>query len=349
LNNMKSLTREQLIKSFAVVGILMLCTVVVFKAENILVSFVLGFVIYYLLAPVVNAIERTGVSRRIGVIGLFILITAVAGFGIYILLPATAGQLSAFKNELPKFIEGTTKILAISEQKLNSFLFNMYEIDISKSLGVTLLIFFKGLFDNLPNIISSSLAVIILAPFFAFFMLLDGQGVAKKLLALVPNNFFELALNLQHRINIQLGDFIRARLLEAGIVGFCIWLGLATVGFPYAVLLAVFAGLSNLIPYIGPVIGAIPAVLIALVNSVPGLEFLIVIAVYILAQLIDNFLIIPLVVAKIANLHPVTVAIVIIIGAQIGGILGMIISIPVACILKLTTTTVYSHLVEFYV
>jgi len=345
---MKSLTRERLIKSFAVVGILIFCTVVVFKTENILVSFVLGFVIYYLLAPVVNAIERTGVSRRIGVTGLFILITAASGLGIYILLPATAGQLSAFKNELPEFIEGTINLLAISEQKLNSFLFNMYTINISKSLGATLIIFFKGLFDSLPNILSSSLVVIILAPFFAFFMLLDGQAVGKKLLALVPNNFFELALNLQHRINVQLGDFIRARLLEAGIVGFCVWVGLAAVGFEYAVLLAIFAGLSNLIPYIGPVVGAIPAVLIALVNSVPGFEFLIVIAVYIIAQLIDNFFIIPLVVAKIANLHPVTVAIVIIIGAQIGGILGMIISIPVACIIKLTTTTIYSHLVEFY-
>ena len=260
----------------------------------------------------------------------------------------SAVQLSAFKSELPKFIDGMTKILAIRELKLNSFLFNMYEIDISKSLESTLLIFFRGLFDDLPNIISSSLSVMILAPFFAFFMLLDGQAVGKKLLALVPNNFFELALNLQHRINVQLGDFIRARLLEAGIVGFCVWVGLAAVGFEYAVLLAVFAGLSNLIPYIGPVVGAIPAVLIALVNSVPGFEFLIVIAVYIIAQLIDNFFIIPLVVAKIANLHPVTVAIVIIIGAQIGGILGMIISIPVASMLKLIISTIYSHLVEFY-
>jgi putative permease len=344
---MKNLTRERLIKSFAVISLIILCTIVVFKTENILVSFVLGFVIYYLLDPVVNAIERSGISRRLGATGLFILISAALGFGVYILLPATAGQLSAFKDELPKLIDGTTKILAISEQKLNSFLFNIYDIDISKSLESTLLIFFRGLFDNLPDIISSSFVVIILAPFFAFFMLLDGQAVNKKLLALVPNNFFELALNLQHRINAQLGDFIRARLIEAGIVGFCVWLGLAIIGFPYAVILATFAGLSNLIPYIGPVAGAIPAVLIALVNSVPGLEFLMVIAVYIIAQLIDNFFIIPLVVAKIADLHPVTVVIVIIIGAQIGGILGMIISIPLACIIKLIITTTYSHLVEF--
>lgn len=348
MNNMKSLTRERLIKSLVVVGILILCIVVVSKVENILVSFVIGFVIYYLFTPIVNAIERTGVSRRMGTGGLFLLITVLVALGIYLLLPSVTSQLLAFKNELPKLIEGTTKLLSVSEQKINSILFNIYEIDISKSVESTLFTFFKRLFDDLPNIISSSVAVMILAPFFAFFMLLDGQAVAKRLLALVPNNLFELALNLQYRMNVQLGDFIRARLLEAGIVGFCVWLGLAIIGFEYAVLLAVFAGLSNLIPYIGPVIGAIPAVLIALVNSVPGFEFLMVTAVYIVAQLIDNFIIIPLVLAKIVNLHPVTVVIVIIIGAQIGGILGMIISIPVACILKLTTTTVYSHLVEFH-
>ncbi|NNL42154.1 MAG: AI-2E family transporter [Desulfobacterales bacterium] len=344
---MQSLTRERLIKSLAVIGILLLGMAVVFMTENILVSFVLGFVIYYLLTPVVNAIERSGINRRLGTTGLFILITAAFGFGFYLLLPATASQISAFKNELPELIDGTTKILSTSEQKLNSFLFNIYQIDISKSLESTLLLFFRGLFDDLPNIISSSLSVTILAPFFAFFMLIDGQAINKKFLALVPNNFFELALNLQHRMNVQLGDFIRARLLEAGIVGIFVGVGLAIIGFPYAVLLAVFAGLANLVPYIGPVIGAVPAVLIAFVDGVTALEFLMVIAVYSTAQLIDNFFIIPLVVAKIADLHPVTVAIVIIIGAQIGGILGMIISIPLVCIIKLIITTTYSHLVEF--
>ncbi|MBT8356671.1 MAG: AI-2E family transporter [Deltaproteobacteria bacterium] len=344
---MQSLTRERLIKSLAVIGILLLGMAVVFMTENILVSFVLGFVIYYLLTPVVNAIERSGINRRLGTTGLFILITAAFGFGFYLLLPATASQISAFKNELPELIDGTTKILSTSEQKLNSFLFNIYQIDISKSLKSTLLLFFRGLFDDLPNIISSSLSVTILAPFFAFFMLIDGQAINKKFLALVPNNFFELALNLQHRMNVQLGDFIRARLLEAGIVGIFVGVGLAIIGFPYAVLLAVFAGLANLVPYIGPVIGAVPAVLIAFVDGVTALEFLMVIAVYSTAQLIDNFFIIPLVVAKIADLHPVTVAIVIIIGAQIGGILGMIISIPLVCIIKLIITTTYSHLVEF--
>jgi putative permease len=158
---------------------------------------------------------------------------------------------------------------------------------------------------------------------------------------------FELALNLKHQINEQLGGFIRARLFEAGIVGFVVWLGLAAVGFPYAILLAIFAGLTNLIPYIGPIIGAIPAILIGLVTGLSGWVLLAVAGVYAAAQLIDNFLVIPLVVARIVNLHPVAVVIVIIVGAQMAGILGMIISIPVACILKITAVALYEHLVEF--
>ncbi|MBT8374883.1 MAG: AI-2E family transporter, partial [Deltaproteobacteria bacterium] len=114
---MQSLTRERLIKSLAVIGILLLGMAVVFMTENILVSFVLGFVIYYLLTPVVNAIERSGINRRLGTTGLFILITAAFGFGVYLLLPATASQISAFKSELPELIDGTTKILYTSEQK----------------------------------------------------------------------------------------------------------------------------------------------------------------------------------------------------------------------------------------
>jgi putative permease len=160
---------------------------------------------------------------------------------------------------------------------------------------------------------------------------------------------FELALNLQYQINRQLSDFIRARLLEATIVGVVVWTGLALISFPYAILLGVFAGLTNLIPYIGPLIGAVPAVLIALVAYGDGVTILLVSVVYVGAQLIDNMIVIPFIVAKIVNLHPIIVVVVILIGAQSAGILGMIISIPVACIIKLTAEALYHHLLEFRV
>src|SRR5690606_14323802 len=105
-------------------------------------------------------------------------------------------------------------------------------------------------------------------------------------------------------------------------------------------LLALFAALTNLIPYIGPIIGAVPPVLIALISDDAmvttslNLNLFIVISIYLLAQILDVIFIIPLVVAKIVNLHPVTVIVVIIVGAQLMGVLGMIISIPLASAAK---------------
>jgi putative permease len=186
----------------------------------------------------------------------------------------------------------------------------------------------------------------LLGPFLAFFMVKDGRSVVNILLGLVPNQLFETALSLQHQINFQIGQFVRARILESLIVGVVTAIGLLVISFPYAVLLGAFAGLTNFIPYLGPILGAVPAFLVAMVNGYSGLEVFLMSAVYIVAQLIDAGFLIPLMVAKIVDLHPVTVIVVIIAGAQILGILGMIISIPVASTIKVTVSTVYRHLID---
>ncbi len=115
------------------------------------------------------------------------------------------------------------------------------------------------------------------------------------------------------------------------------------MSFPYAVILAVFAGLTNLIPYVGPIFGAIPALLIATIDKDSSM-ILLVTLVYVIAQVIDMAFIIPLVVAKIVNLHPVIVIIAIMAGAELGGIVGMIISIPVTSAALLIMSTFYKQL-----
>ena len=111
--------------------------------------------------------------------------------------------------------------------------------------------------------------------------------------------------------------------------------------------MAVFAGATNLIPYVGPLIGAVPGLLVAVINQNSSGTLALVGAIYVIAQAVDMLFIIPLVVAKIVDLHPVTVVIVIIVGSQIMGVLGMIISVPVASIIKLTFTEFYNHVVDF--
>ena len=188
--------------------------------------------------------------------------------------------------------------------------------------------------------------VLFLSPLLTFFILKDGQSLSRRLLTLVPNNIFELTLSLQSQVTAQIGQFIRARLLESVIVSLVVFIGLWLVGFPFPILLALFAGIANLIPYLGPIVGAVPGCVIAFVNAGIGVKLLFVVVVYSAAQLIDIFFIIPLVVARVVGLHPLTVILAVILGSKLLGILGMLISIPVIAAIKVIVVNVYRHLTD---
>lgn len=346
-----TIRRESQIKIFAVLVILIGGGVVLFTVNNLLVSFVLAFVANYLLSPIVDFFERKKLPRETAILIPFLSAGLLIGFGIYKVLPLLTQQLTLLDSQLPKYQVDLMNLISGTEQRFKGF-FKLYNINFSLSINDWLIAKTSQLSSALPAIVSGSLTVLILTPFFAYFMLQDGRRVTRGLISLVPNSLFEIALDLQHQLNDQMGGFIRARFLEAAIVGVIVGVGLQIAGFPYASLLGVFAGLTNLIPYLGPLIGAVPAILIALISddgliaSTMSLNLIIITSIYFFAQLVDTVFIIPFVVAKIVNLHPVTVVIVIIIGSQVMGILGMMISIPIASAMKLVFQTFYRHLTE---
>ena len=339
--------RERYIKSLAVFALLVFFAWTVFAVDNMMVSVVLALVITYLLNPFVNKLERRGVKRTPSILILFLISSVILFIFGSLFYPIVAEQINDLQAEFPKYQQGLGRLISKLERNAQEMLGSYYSFDIMKGINSLLTSGASALFSNIPQFASRFLTVFILAPFFAFFMLRDGRPIVRQFLRMMPNNLFELALNLNFQINRQMGDFIRARLLEAGIVGLVIWIGLAFIGFPYATILALFAALTNLIPYVGPFIGAIPPIAIALINNEPSLIIFLVAMTYTIAQIIDIVFIIPLVVAKIVNLHPVFVVVVIIIGSQVMGILGMIISIPVASAMKLTFTALYDHMINF--
>ena len=319
----------------------------IFYIENLLISFVLAFVVYYLLSPIVYLCERRGINRTLAIITIYALNTVliVALFSIFV--PLLIDQFALLEEELPELQVGLLNLVSKFENKIQKifhfdaplFRDNLRSWMIDQTSEYTSLI---------PKWVSDSLTIFFLTPFLAFFMLRDGSQIKRQMLELIPNRFFETSLKLLYDMNYQVGSFIRARIAEALIVGFVTGVGLVIIGFPYAPILALFAAITNLIPYIGPVFGAIPAFIILFINSdilfgSTSANILAVSIVYLSAHILDAVVIIPVVVAKIVDLHPVTVILVIILGAQLLGVLGMIISIPVASLLKLLFTTFYQQ------
>ncbi|MBK9293778.1 MAG: AI-2E family transporter [Oligoflexia bacterium] len=343
----KVIKRIGLIKLLAFLLIITTAMVIVLAIPGMLGAFILAFVITFVFKPFVSFFERKGLSTTWAVSIPFLVSSVLVAGSVTLLLPILVQQISTLQAEVPKYISQVSDMTKAKSLTINTVLSQFTDIDIAEQVMSYVQKSSTEFLTTLPNAISLALSTLILAPFFAFFMLSDGRMFSKKLLAFVPNNLFELALNLHFQINRQMGGFIRARILESALVGGIVWIGFLIIGFPYAAFLALLAGVTNIIPYIGPIIGAAPAIVIAFANGYSALMIGIVIAIYVLAQVLDMLLVIPLVVAKIVNLHAVTVVVVIIIGGQIMGILGMIISIPVASIIKLIFTEFYNHIVDF--
>lgn len=344
--------RERRWRLVSFLTILTLTFAIVLAIRGLLASCVLAFVIAYLFAPIVDFLERRGLRRSVATMIPFVAGGLFVGIGLALVLPLVMDQLRVLAERLPQYQTDLASLVSSIEAKYRIYL-KAGQLNLSQELNQWIALKTSAISVALPAFVSQSFTVLMLAPFFAFFMLQDGNVLSRSLLSFVPNHMFEITLNLRHQINDQLGGFIRARFFEAAIVGVVVWIGLQIMGFPYATVLALFAAATNLIPYIGPIIGAVPAILIAMVSPEASIDttqtvtLLLVTSVYFIAQLIDVMFVIPLVVAKIVDLHPVTVVVMIIAGAEVAGILGMMISVPVASAAKLTFNALYSHLTNF--
>lgn len=333
-------------KLVGLVSLLLLVFLVVISVENMLVASLLAFVISYTLGPVVNYLERQGISRLLATVAVFFGMGLVLGLIGLWLAPYFGDTITRLQTDAPRFITGVGQFIAEMEHKVHSFAGPLSNFDLTSRVEAQLTSWTHDFFEKFPGYLKTFFTVMLLGPFLAFFMVKDGRNAVRTVMGLAPNDLFETALSLQHQINFQIGLFVRARILESLIVGLVTTVGLVLISFPYPLLLGMFAGLTNLIPYLGPILGAVPAFLLAFVNGYSGIDVALLALVYIVAQLIDAGFLIPLLVAKIVDLHPVTVIVVIIAGAQLMGVLGMIISIPVAGTLKVTVSTIYRHMID---
>jgi putative permease len=202
----------------------------------------------------------------------------------------------------------------------------------------------KSIFVYLPKIIGSLLEWSFIIPLFLFFILKDERRMRFLMLKIVPNSFVEKTYYLYHQFNTKFGDYIFAKFIEAAIVGIVITTGLLLIGFPFAFLLGLIAAITNILPYIGPILGFLPALVVGLADQNPNTTLGAMVLLYLIANIIDLALVFPLLVSKIVNLHPMIVVVSVIIGSQFAGVVGMIVSIPLAAFLKLLFQEFYAEL-----
>lgn len=297
----------------------------------------LSLVLTFLLEPIVSFFERKTGKRISSIFIVYILFAIAIYLLMQLIIPHWQSAWSSLQADLPRYIKGMTSYLRELGLKIEEqapFIDTAGLVERGREFGKEII---NAVIVGTPQSALRIGGLFLIVPLFTFFFLRDGGRILRSCISLAPNRTFEMVHDLSYLITKQLSHFIRGRIIEATIIGIVIFVGLSFTDIRYAGFLAIFAGITNLIPYVGPLIGMVPGILIALVDlGVGGQFWWIVIVYFVIAQVIvDNFILIPILISRYSNLHPLWVIIAIVIGGKLYGIIGMVIGVPIASTIKI--------------
>jgi predicted PurR-regulated permease PerM len=335
--------------AWALVGmaaVLAILGVVALQVKVIFPPLVLAGAIVFLLNPIVSGLQHRGVPRALGaglsyagVLGK----VALAGFGLF---PIAAHQVDQLEDDFPDIRARVERWVDDRAAESQGTFYEFTRQDIEDSLsnnGDTFDEQLKSL-RRIGGRVIHVLLILLLGPIIAFYLLVDVPHLRRVADSLVPPGARDEVLVVAHRLNRAIGGFFRGQLVVAAIVGVLCSVGLGIIGLRFWFLIGMIAGLFNVIPLVGPWVGGVPGVTIALTTGSP-LQALLVVAVMVGVQQIDNHFITPQVMQRTVHLHPAVVILALVAGGSLGGFYGLLLAVPVAAVLKILV----SHLWRTYV
>ena len=348
VNEVVSLTKKilNLLYIVMVVAIILCGTIILrnLNVWNILLTFLkvlsplfIGFVIAWLFNPIVKKLHQKGLPRILGSILIYVVFLVFIYIFLRILVPTLYTQINELIATLPSILDKFSNFaddlinqISISGIDLTGFRDNLFD-----SVGGFLVNFTNSLPTSLISILgnlASGIGTILISLVIGLYMLFDFDAITKHFLKLVPNkNKYEIEILITD-IGKEVRKTISGTLLVAFMVFVCDTIGFAVIGLNAPLLFGLFCGLTDLIPYIGPYIGGAAAVIVGFSQgSITGIAVLLI---CIVVQLLENYVLQPVVMSKTTHLHPVTIMIGLLIFAHYFGIIGMIIATPCIALLK---------------
>ncbi|WP_353930622.1 AI-2E family transporter [Okeanomitos corallinicola TIOX110] len=323
----KSITLAELLLIVAIVCLMVL----LWQLRALLVTLMIAVVLAAAIAPIVDYAEKLRIPRWLGVIVVYIsLIAGLIGAGL-IIGPSVSEQIQRLANKLPIYLEnlrivsenvamrmGITQIETIEQfldiQSLIKWAFRSSQQLLVRSFGLT-----RGIVGGVINLI---LALVI-----SGYMVAGSSSLVKGITELFPQPWDKRLANQVVPISRRMGGYVQGRVLVSAILGVVITLSLSVLGLSeFALALGVIAGFTNLIPFLGPVLGAIPALIVAIPQG--GLTFLWVLLLFVIIQNIESYVLDPLLVGSSVRVHPLYQLLAVLGGTQLLGIIGAVIIPP---------------------
>ena len=300
---------------------------------TILLPFMIAAFITYLLHPIVEKIHEGGLHRGLAVFIIYFLFFGGIGFAVYKGLPEIIQQLKDLAESVPELANQYMGFVDFIQKKTAA-----WPDGIQERVDAGIVSLEQGLAQMLTNVlnsileIASSIFTIAMIPFISFYMLKDYKKIKKVVWYLTPRKWRQGGVLLLRDVDKSLGSYIRGQLLVCVVIGSISATLFWVFHMKYPLLLGLIIGITNVIPYFGPVIGAVPAVIIASTISVKMV--MITVSIIFAMQFLEGNILSPLIVGKSLHMHPLVIMFALFAGGEIGGILGMILSVPILAVLK---------------
>lgn len=311
--------------------------------KAVLAPFLIAMIVSYVLNPIVNMLHDRKVPRTAAVLLIYLFFAAVCIVVLMNVIPMFMKQLQELSEHMPEL---TMRAQSITEHFNNNHLFpesvrdgiNRSLAGLEKQLEERIAAFL----NNIGSIINA-LFMIMIVPFLAFYMMKDMNLFERAALQYVPRVRRKHAIRLMKDIDEALGNYVRGQFIVSVCTGLLAYIGYLLIGMPYSLLMAGFVALFDIIPYLGPFFGALPALLMA--TTVSWKMVLLVILVNLICQNLESNVISPQVVGKSLRIHPLTIIFVLLVGGELAGIVGMILAVPFYAAMKV----VVQHVAAYYI
>ena len=315
-----------------IIGFSLLVCVSFYFLRNIYIPIFVSYFLSFLLNPVIRKMEKKGFGRIGPIIFLLTLLFALVGSIIFLMAPRVMSQMKELFERLPSAMNVLSERFSpMSIQYLGIDIFNQWKEVVQNLIPKIAILpaaeiiegFFSGTLKALTTLLT-----ILLIPIFTFYFLKDYYRINHALLNLVPRRHLKDVEEVMKRLSIVLGSLIRGQFLVCLLLALYYSLSLSAVEIDMALLLGVFSGLMNLVPFVGPIVSIILTLLFTLLGGGGLMQVAQVLGIYVLANLVDSTVLTPKIVGKQVGISPLLIILGILAGGEILGFLGILLALP---------------------
>lgn len=311
--------------------LLVLFFVFLYILKDVIIIFLFAIIIASAITPFASWLDTKGFPRLLGVLMLYLVVFGLIVFILSLIVPYIADEISQLSTTFPKVVERVSISLENVQKESPQYLDFVSEIqNILDTFSIYLQQSSQAVLSIVVNIFGGVLSFIAIVVI-SFYLSVMKRGIESFIESVVPAKQEAYIMGLWKRSELKVGRWLQGQMLLALIVGLTVYIGLSVMGVRFALIMGLLAMTLEIIPIVGPVIAAIPAIVFAFIQD-PGLG-LWVIVFYVVVQQLENHLLVPVVLGKTTGLNPIVVLMSLLIGNQLAGISGMVLSVPIATVI----------------